>query len=608
MDFEKHLAAAGQAMVRYRVHLIIFLVILFLGLTIAHPRIMVNDEWITTNQLSQLHDGHQILTSEGKFGSHADGSMSDYFIVRANLLGYPLFLSVIALPAYWLIDLSGSLFTFFLLYLWTLLALLILLLTDRYFPDFSRCGRWNWTAAGYVIVFLVFFISLAVYNAFPTTGPESFPEILAIVFSNILLLAIIAVIVYETCLSLFDDVGYSVFGTIVCLACSSYFFWITGCKDHLIEVALFSLILMSLIKFGKSRAFWYMPLAFLATGLLAWERPEVAFWVFLITVLFWCVLMVPGLGRKRSVKDYAVILATPFFTVLGALPFFLNNYLVTKNFLRPSILVYNLGSDLVPVSSAAASGAVQQAGSDPFQIFFHLIHANTTIQSQTFFSAVFGIFLLPSNFSIGVLILVPVAVIGILLLAMVACRNQPFSRFERDISLLLLLMSAGIFLAYLRSLDGLNASIGIMPDIRYFTPMYLTLNLLGLIGLKKSGLLADPVGMILKTGLICIIIVPLSLVILAHMSWDMTNAYQKFEVIRNFFTLVIAALFFAAAASLVWIILKNKGNKIPAFLVAALCAFPLIWQIDISFLMWQFGVAEAYTYWIPVVRVLITGM
>ena len=35
---------------KYRVHLFVFFLALFIGLTLAHPAVLLNDEFITTNQ------------------------------------------------------------------------------------------------------------------------------------------------------------------------------------------------------------------------------------------------------------------------------------------------------------------------------------------------------------------------------------------------------------------------------------------------------------------------------------------------------------------------------------------------------------------------------
>jgi len=45
----------------YRIHLFVFLLTVFIALTIAHPAVLLNDEFITTNQLHQLQAGHQIV-------------------------------------------------------------------------------------------------------------------------------------------------------------------------------------------------------------------------------------------------------------------------------------------------------------------------------------------------------------------------------------------------------------------------------------------------------------------------------------------------------------------------------------------------------------------
>ncbi len=83
----------------YKYHILVFLIALFIALTFAHPQFFVTDEWITANQLAQIHSGHQVLVNEGKFGVLLDGRITTYMKAKNNLLGYTIFLPLISLPA-----------------------------------------------------------------------------------------------------------------------------------------------------------------------------------------------------------------------------------------------------------------------------------------------------------------------------------------------------------------------------------------------------------------------------------------------------------------------------------------------------------------------------
>jgi len=119
---------------KYRVHLFVFFIALFIGMTFAHPAVLLNDEFITTNQLRQLHDGHQIIINEGKYGLGEHGNMSGYFGAKGNILAYSLFLPMISLPAFWMIDILGQQIAYFILILWMMTALILLLFINHLFP------------------------------------------------------------------------------------------------------------------------------------------------------------------------------------------------------------------------------------------------------------------------------------------------------------------------------------------------------------------------------------------------------------------------------------------------------------------------------------------
>ena len=77
---------------------IIFFGAIFFALTISNAGMFLNDEWVTGSQLDQLNRGHQIVYNEGKYGYHENGTISNYFEHRDNVLMYSMALPVIAFP------------------------------------------------------------------------------------------------------------------------------------------------------------------------------------------------------------------------------------------------------------------------------------------------------------------------------------------------------------------------------------------------------------------------------------------------------------------------------------------------------------------------------
>ena len=166
-----------------------------------------------------------------------------------------------------------------------------------------------------------------------------------------------------------------------------------------------------------------------------------------------------------------------------------------------------------------------------------------------------------------------------------------------------------IFFSYLPMIHSLNTSAGIMPDLRYYTPMYVPLSLVGLILIQKAGILKVPAQyLVSRLGFTWIMGIPLSLIILANMTWDPVDPMQKYEFLRNGFTAIVVFIIMVIALSLVSKRISSLCNLMVNYAFPILCALPLIWQINASFLIWQYGNAESYTFWIPVVRIAFSWL
>lgn len=591
---------------RYRVHILVFFIVLFVGLTFAHPELLMNDEWITVNQLHQLHDGHQVLVNEGKYGFFENGTMNAYFAARSNVLGYSLFLPLLSLPSHWFIDILGDHFVFFILYLWTFVLLAVILSLHFIFREYSFIGRWRWTPAATGAVFIIFFINLFYYIPFRVHGPGSYPEALAVAFTNILLLALAGVLIYEINRALFDDPGFSLFGTIVCLLSSSYFFWATGCKDHILTMLLFVAVLFCMVKFRKTDDSWYLPLAFLITGLLAWARPELALWVFFFVCGIWGYSCVKKVQRKSG-TGYIVLICMPLFTVFGALPFFLNNYLITKNPLLPPNALYLSGES----AGLAVQGSpyLPQTGGISSASFTQIFSMKNTVPSSNIPWDIFGILFHPHNGSMGVFCLTPLfLVMAVLAVVLVQSGKLQFSREELNAMAIIAFLAIPVFFAYANNLPQLNTSQGITPDMRYLSPVYVPLTLLGLIIMRKLEVIAEnPVNILKKILIISAVGIPLSLYLTATVYTDPKVAAQLDAPLSDAFSLCI---FFLAALTLfflAWNFFSKHRNAISGILIASLCGVPFIWQITISIRFWGFAAtSQGYPPWIPIIRILNT--
>jgi hypothetical protein len=293
-----------------------------------------------------------------------------------------------------------------------------------------------------------------------------------------------------------------------------------------------------------------------------------------------------------------------FLTLAGAVPFFVNNYLFTRNILLPVAVLWN--SDTASSTTAIAGSAPgQQTALNTLAPLINVIQRGTALHPSTFFSDLYGILFNPQSGSIGVFVVVPLFLISLFLVPLLTMlKTVQYSRMEKQVLVAMTLMSFGVFLAYIRGLSGMNVSAGILPDIRYLSPIYLPLNIIGLVVLRNvTSLSENPLDLIKGMLISWFIIAPISLVAVA---WG----YPTPELGTDIFTLlnaVVSITIFILIAFCLVCILGNKIFKMPEIcakiVLIFLCSIPLIWQIDASFLarLWGTGLG-GYSFLIPVVR------
>jgi len=611
MDKSLGKKSLNSVFVDHKIHFIIFLFALLLGLTFTHPTIILNDEWITANQLFQLKNGHQITINEGKFGLLENGTNSVYFAKKSNILGYSLFLPLISLPSFWLIDACGEHFPFFILYLWFSIALLMGLLIQNFFKDFFIIRTLNLFSVYIVGLFSIFFINLFYYSSFPISARETYPEIMAIVFTNVLLYALLAPIIFEICSTLFHNTSFSVFSTVVCLSSSSYLFWTIGCKDHILVVLITSVILLCFIKYQNTHDNWYFPLAFLLSGFLAWARPEIAIWVFLSTCLIWGYYIFQLRKQLTGLYLQVLMFLSPLFTLIGALPFFFNNYLITKNVLMPASLLWSIdtikpeSSVDVPVmpiiqSQTESFGALQAIG--------NLLIKKSSIQPSVLFTDVVGIFFNPQNGSVGILSLTPVFLLALIILTLVILkRNLQFSPEEKRYLIILSIAGLSIVFAYLNWIHSMNTSLGIVPDIRYLSPLYIPLTLIGLLLIKKYSRIGDhPVHALKMLFVLWGFLIPVSLILLPYVYPTPKSTSSFLTPLNEMFSIIV----YMVILSTVIFYFLIKQFRLPETLfnysLILILALPLIWQVDAIFFLHYYNLYAGYTFWIPSVRIVYT--
>ncbi|MBA7485278.1 hypothetical protein ES707_20821 [subsurface metagenome] len=593
---------------RNLIPVLIFLFALFFIITFSNPALFLNDEWITVNQLHQLSEGHQVTINEGKYGTFLNGTPGPYFQARHNLLGYTMMLPVLSLPALWLFSLLGDQFRLAIVLLWSLLPVAMAVLVDAYRPQYARWRgiRWTWLVIGAAFIGLL--ANLAFYSPWPFNAPDAPVETAAVIFTNHLLFAALAVMVYLICRVIFEDTWFSVFGTIACISCSSYAFWASNAKDHMLLAAMMAAVILFMVRYIRYGGLRDAALGFAFIGLLAWARPEVGFTVFVFAALYYVGLQVSrGLLQKPPVEAVKALCA-PLATLAGAVPLLLNNTFVTGNPLVPAFYVYEKGllagasGGEIIGAAEAANGVVQSvpAPSGGITAFLSVLANHFTPSWSTLPGDIFGILFAPASGNMSLVAVSPLIVLAFILLPAI---YLDYRRSERSpnlpVVIFLLVVACAVWVAYTRSLPGLNASHGIVPDIRYLAPFYLPAGLLGVYAVSRLNSAVDKKQRTLWQIAVIGVSAPVLLVAMMLIQ-PYGGQYAGYTMFFTRITFVLLAITFVLIA-------LRKRFGIPHTWIAAalllLVAVPFAWQLMMVFL---YSVAKfnGYPLWIPLVETL----
>ncbi|SCL76130.1 hypothetical protein L21_2051 [Methanoculleus chikugoensis] len=151
-------------------------------------------------------------------------------------------------------------------------------------------------------------------------------------------------------------------------------------------------------------------------------------------------------------------------------------------------------------------------------------------------------------------------------------------------------------LTYARSIPGMSASPGIIPDMRYLSPAYLPMLVIGVYALKHAGLDGDRVKEALRTLFwLAVIELPLIFVVLQVIAGRSPGGQVTFVT-------TLTCIFLAGAAVLyIAVLAKRASPRLLAYAVPVLMLFPLAWELVVDF-RFATGCWEGYHFWIPVVQ------
>ena len=564
--------------------LLIFTLALFLSITIGYPALYITDEWITADQVNHLVTGGDLLYGYTPYGA------SDYAASHHNTLSYTLALPVVSLPAYHLFSLFGDHFRFAVVLLWSAILLAILLMIEFWYPNYARWRGIPWTWAGIISWGVLFVLNAALYRPFRFVramqpyDPLVYPEVAAIVFTNSLAFALLAVVAFLIFREIFGSDRWGLFGLAATVCCSSYLFWSGNAKDHALVALLFAVALYCFTLYLSRENTLYLFASFIAVGWTAWARPELGPALAAGLFLFG-VAVAAGKGWRETGKAVLAVAGIP----LGALPLFMNNWGLSGS---PLILPWTAGY-------ASATGKALPSGSESL---FGTVTKHYTPPAGDLLSGLYGTFFEPIRAgSAGFFQVSPLSFFALLLAATVGyalIRRRPTGITSRDARLLAFFALAAVLvvLTYACRLPGMPVSPGIVPDMRYLSPAYLPMLVLGVYALKHADLDSDGVGEALRILFwLAIIDLPLIFIILQIISGNNLAGQVTFLMYLTYIFLAGAAVLYVA------VLARRASPRLLAYAVPVLMLASLAWLAVVDF---RFATScwEGYHFWIPVVE------
>jgi len=590
--------------------LLIFLCSFFLILGLTAPGLQINDEWITVNQLHQLIQGHQVLTTEGKYGT-ALGENLGYFEARHNILGYSLFIPILSyLPEHFII-VTGDLFRLWIILFWILIPIVISLLFQLYYSKKSKTLLIPPYFIGILASGFLLIVNILWYQPFPSQFDTAPIESAAVVLMENGIFALFCTALFCIGHLIYYNNKKALWFTIAMICCSSYAFWATNAKDHMLTAFVLCCVIFTFFNFIRTDSWKNAALSFGFCGLLLWIRPEIGFGVtILITGQYLYIHIKQRRLFKLPPKQIICLLLIPMFFLVGAIPFFTNNYILTKNPFYPPYLEYESGltskttqeitnidlNDTLPSDYASAYQNQNRSLN-----YVQLLTKYFTPTSTDFFKDLWRICFFPPNGSLGLIIVSPFIIIGLISIFMLLITRTHIECTDRQAIILCCLISVSIFFAYIRNLPSQPISDGIGPDMRYYSPLYLPMGMIALISMKYWN--HNPVSstMWVKTLLILLIGAPLLIIgLLLLQPWGGgIYAFNYFFSLINIGLLILLLFQMLLMKAKIWFTPALEYNIIGMLLIS------FTWQIMLIFL-YSIAKFDGYTFWIPLTEHLFT--
>jgi hypothetical protein len=365
-----------------RTAILTFLLAFSLLLSFWQVGLLLNDEWITANQLTNLKNG-SLSVEVIKYG----GDRGIYSMSGRPVGAYTHALPVFALPVYYALSTVDRLINLrlFFIFVW-LLAVCALI--------YYYCGTKRTKYILAILALLFFAANLLLYFVPALYGFWSFlhyplqfahwGEIAAINFVNIMAMCIVILIIYRLFKQIFDSERIGFVAALIALFGTSLPLWAVTGKDHSVSLLFIMLAIYCYYSYVQSKKVKYKYLAFAMVGLEVWVRAEAA-------VPLFCSLFLTELlfvYRNNTARAQLLNITKIVFVILiSLLPFFINNYLLFGNIFFPAMTDVTLTGATNLTAPVSATGTERTV---------EILRSTTKISAL--FGALFGrYYVLPKN-------------------------------------------------------------------------------------------------------------------------------------------------------------------------------------------------------------------
>jgi len=283
--------------------------------------------------------------------------------------------------------------------------------------------------------------------------------------------------------------------------------------------------------------------------------------------------------------------------------------LITKNIFLPVFSLYLHDAGSVPLAVNASQSLMPSNGSSSLQSILTQFLPGIPKSPVETIGDLAGIFFYPATGNASITALIPLFMVMVIIAGIfVACKKIQFFAEEKKFISLFLLISIAVFLAYARTLHILNTEYGIVPDIRYLSPVYLPLMMIGLIILKKTDLLPEnPADSIKRLILVCsgglaILVLLLPLAYAPSEPFPLSTLLIR-PLLGKFFSIYTLVVVLLALGTILYSAFIKRKSMICEYLVYLLCSLPLFWQVNEILELRTFSGFAGHIFWIPVMRV-----